>query len=146
MLHIILYIMSTNFVGPQRSPWYPYVCTCHCSREFHWCPSGRSFVNYKAYRSWGDHPLVEIKEKSFKPYIKTEEGMMRPSNGRRYCLGSKGFYPMEDRMTEWKHDVPVGTMKMIMLLENRIRMLYHPDGEIAKDLKRKWDDLNQVNV
>ena len=91
-------------------------------------------------------PLVEIKEKSFKPYIKTEEGMIRPSNGHRYCWSSKGFYPMEDRMTEWKHDVPVGTMKMVMLLENRISMVYHPDGEVAKDLKRKWDDLNKVNV
>ena len=103
-------------------------------------------MNYKAYQSWGDRPLVEMQEKSFKPYVETEEGKMRPSNGELYSFSNKGFYPMEDRMTEWKHDVPVGTMKMVMLLEKRLRVLYHPDGKRAKDLKRKWDELNKVSV
>ena len=140
----------TKFIGPQRNPWKPYVCTCYRSKEFHWCPSGRSFVNYKEYRNWSGRPLVEIQEKSFKPYYETEEGKMRPGHGgTKYDWFSqkKGFYPIEDRMTEWKHDVPVGTMKLRMLLVKRhkeiCKLKYHPDGKLTKTLKRKWDQLNR---
>ena len=75
---------------------------------------------------------------------------MRPGHGgTKYDWFShkKGFYPIEDRMTEWKHDVPVGTMKLCMLLEKRHRevctVLYHPDGEMAKSVNMKWDELNK---
>ena len=100
---------------------------------------------HKYEKRWGDTAFDRMKEKSFKPYKETEE-----DNGRKYRMWfsmSKGFYPMEDRMTEWKHDVPVGTMKLRMLLSKRYiqmsKVLYHPGGKFAKKLKRKWDEMNE---
>ena len=141
----------SNFIGPLRNPWYPYQCTCTQPKSFHWCPSGRSFVNYHKWEpSWGNNYFDQWTERSFKPYKEMEDGSLRPDNGRKYRMWfsmSKGFYPMEDRMTEWKHDVPVGTMKLWMLLSKRYiqmsKVLYHPDGKVAKDLKRKWDQMNE---
>ena len=139
-----------NFIGPQRDPCKPYVCTCYKPKEFHWCPSGRSFVNYHKYKSWGDWPLKEMKEKSFKPYYETEEGYMWPGHGGAkydWFNQKKGFYPIEDHMNDWKHNVLVGTMKLCMLLEKwhrqHCKVKDHPDGELANTLKRKWDELNE---
>ena len=108
-------------------------------------------MNYHKWEpSWGNNYFDQWTERSFKPYKEMEDGSLRPDNGLKYrmwCSLSKGFYPMEDRMTEWKHDVPVGTMKLQMLLSKRYiqysKVLYHPDGKFAKKLKRKWDEMNE---
>jgi hypothetical protein len=43
---------------------------------------------------------------------------------------------MEDRLTEWKEDLPMGVIKMKMYLEKSLRRVYHPDRKMKAQLKR----------
>ena len=115
---------------------------CH-TWYWHWCPLQREMVNTDRIPKKNDKTMypywdgVKGFHSSYKPYGFDKDGNTRPRTGG----GCLGFYPMEDRLTEWKEDLPMGVIKMRMYLEKSLRRVYHPDRKMKAQLKRKWDKL-----
>ena len=92
-----------------------------------------------------DHP-------SFKPYmVLNKEGDLRPSTGHVDTSPMQvdvGYCQIEDRLNEWKHDLPVGSMKLSFLLlkfvKKRVHDMYKPGSKLSLSLKRKWDAMGSL--
>ena len=93
---------------------------------------------------------------SFKPYRVTNSkgGVLRPWNGGHWVprnLPENGYYPLSDRMTEWKHDLPVGALKLTALLKTNLNHIiadkFKPGGHASIRCKRKFAELgNDVSA